>query len=90
MQGKLNDKLIVEDRLEKVVDIKSEIFLPPIADIIVSQVIEEEHRHKNQKHRENPQKFKKKILFFSLQFVSNNQNDKPSGTCSGLSELEQS
>ena len=66
MQGKLNDKLIVEDRLEKVVDIKSEIFLPPIADIIVSQVIEEEHRSKNQKHQENPQKFKKKnLILFS-------------------------
>ena len=51
MQRKLNNKLIVEDGLQKIGDVKSENFLPTIAYVIVSQVINEEHCQKNHKHR---------------------------------------
>ena len=67
MQRKLNDKLIVDDRLEKVGDVESENFLPSIADVVVSQVVYEEHWHKNHKHWEESAKIQN---FVSDSFLS--------------------
>ena len=43
MQNKLNNKLIVEDWLEKVADVEPEDFLPPIADVVFSEMVNQEH-----------------------------------------------
>ena len=53
VQGGTDDKLIIEDRLEEVAGVKPERFLPPVADVVVPEVLCEqngEERHQAGNH----------------------------------------
>ena len=56
--GSADDKFVVEDWLEKVADVEPEDFLPPIADVVVSEILgedERKERHQAWDHRANIQ-----------------------------------
>ena len=53
IEGGADDKLIVENWLEEVAGVEPEGFLPPIADVVVPQVLREHHgeeRHQTGHH----------------------------------------
>ena len=50
IKRKLDDELIIRDRLEEVVDVEPEYFLPAVAHVGVPQLVQEEHGQGCHKH----------------------------------------